>query len=65
LKPVRLAPEAARELDEAAGWYESRQPGLARRFLDEFDALLPQIRQHPAMFPCLEAFPADLEIRRL
>ena len=29
MKPIRLAPEAARELDEAADWYESRQSGLA------------------------------------
>lgn len=64
MKPIRLAPEAARELDEAAAWYESRQSGLARRFLDEFDALLPEIRLHPAAFPCLEDMPADLEIRR-
>jgi plasmid stabilization system protein ParE len=59
-----LAPEAARELKEAATWYESRQTGLADRFLDEFDALLPQIRQNPAAFPCLADIPADLDVRR-
>lgn len=64
MKPVRLAPEAARELNEAAVWYESRQSGLANRFLDELDALLPQIRQNPAAFPCLADIPADLEVRR-
>lgn len=64
MKPVRLAPEAARELDEAAAWYESRQSGLANRFLDEFDAILPQIRQHPAAFSRLADIPADLDIRR-
>jgi hypothetical protein len=42
MKPVRLAPEALRELDEAAIWYESRQPGLAGRSLDEFDSFLRQ-----------------------
>lgn len=59
-----MAPEAARELNEAAVWYESRQSGLANRFLDEFDALLPQIRQRPASFPCLADMPEDLEVRR-
>jgi hypothetical protein len=33
MKPVRLAPEAFMELADAATWYESRSPGLARRFL--------------------------------
>jgi plasmid stabilization system protein ParE len=64
LKSIRLAPEAARELHDAAIWYESRQAGLANRFLDELDALLPRIRQNPAAFPCLAEFPEDLEIRR-
>jgi plasmid stabilization system protein ParE len=64
LKPVRLSPEAARELNEAAVWYESRQSGLARRFLDEFDALLSQIGKHPAVFPRLADMPEDLVIRR-
>jgi plasmid stabilization system protein ParE len=64
MKPVRLAPEAAREVDEAAGWYESRQAGLAVRFLDELDQTLLQIRRHPSAFPCLEDVPADLEVRR-
>lgn len=64
MKPIRLAPEAARELHEAAIWYESHQAGLASRFLDEFDSLLPQIRQNPAAFPCLADIPADLDVRR-
>lgn len=64
MKPVRLAAEAARELNEAADWYEGRQPGLADRFLADFDDLLPLIRRHPAAFPCLQDIPMGLEVRR-
>ena len=64
MKPIRLAPEAARELDEAADWYESRQSGLAARFLAEFDDLLPRIRRYPSSFPRLLDVSSDLEIRR-
>lgn len=64
MKPIRLAPEAARELDKAADWYEYRQPGLAVRFLGEFDDLLPRIRRHPSAFPRLLGVPPNLEIRR-
>jgi toxin ParE1/3/4 len=64
MKPVRLAPEAVRELDEAADWYESRQAGLAVRFLDEFDRVLSQIRRHPSSCPCLQDMPIDLKVRR-
>jgi hypothetical protein len=51
-------------LDEAAVWYESRQAGLAGRFLDELASLLPQIQENPAVFPCLADMPADLDVRR-
>lgn len=64
MKPVRLAPESARELNEAADWYESRQPGLADRFLADFDDLLPRIRRYPSSFPSLRDIPADLDVRR-
>ena len=64
MKPARLALGAAQELDEAADWYESRQEGLAVRFLDEFDQVLSQIRRHPSAFPCLQGIPEDLEVRR-
>jgi len=37
MKPFQVAPEAAREIDEAAMWYESRQPGLGGDFIAEFE----------------------------
>ena len=56
--------DALDELFEAAAWYESQQRGLARRFLDEIDALLPRLAAHPAAFARLPDAPPDLEIRR-
>ena len=37
MKSVGLSPEAVVELIEAASWYETRQPVLAIRFLQEID----------------------------
>ncbi len=37
MKLVRFDEEALDELFEDAAWYNSQQPGLARRFLDEID----------------------------
>jgi plasmid stabilization system protein ParE len=64
MKPIRLAPEAAQEADEAAEWYESRQPGLTARFLAEIDDLLAQIQHHPSAFPRVREVPASLGVRR-
>jgi len=65
LKPVRLSSAAARELTEAAEWYEARQPGLGGRLLDQVEAGLAAIRERPASFPVLLDSPPDLEIRRM
>ncbi len=40
MKPARLAPEAVAELNDAAAWYESRRPGLARQFLQTFESVI-------------------------
>jgi plasmid stabilization system protein ParE len=64
MKPIRLAPEAAQEADEAADWYELRQPGLAARFLAEIDSLLAQIQLHPSAFPRVREVPASRGVRR-
>ena len=37
MKPVGLSSEAVVELAEAASWYETRQPGLAIKFLQEIE----------------------------
>ena len=64
MKPVRLAPEAVEELADSAVWYESRQPGLAAKFLDEFERTLVLITSRPASFPRFLDMPPDLDIRR-
>jgi len=41
------------ELAEAASWYETRQPGLAIRFLQEIDQARHAIKSRPLSFPKL------------
>ena len=64
MKPVRLASEAVGELADSAAWYESRQAGLAVKFIDEFERTLVLISSRPASFPRLLDMPPDLDIRR-
>jgi hypothetical protein len=64
VKVVRLSSEAIDELVEAAGWYQSRRPGLGSELLAEVDRLLPLIGGSPATFPRLLDVPGDLVIRR-
>jgi hypothetical protein len=37
MRTVRVLAQAARELEEAAAWYENEHDGLGTRLLDEFD----------------------------
>jgi plasmid stabilization system protein ParE len=64
VKAVRLAPEAVEELADSAAWYESRQAGLAAKFLDEFERTLVLIASRPVSFPRLLDMPSDFSIRR-
>jgi hypothetical protein len=64
MKPVQLAPEAVTELAEAATWYESREPGLGDRFLEEVGGVLPTLGTRPRSFPRLQDPAPDLDIRR-
>jgi toxin ParE1/3/4 len=64
VKPVGLSPEAVTELAEAATWYETRQPGLAIRFLQEIDQARHAIQSRPLSFPRIAHTAVDLEIRR-
>lgn len=47
VRRLRLLPDAQREVDEAAGWYEARSPGLGLEFLRAFDVACNTIRRHP------------------
>ncbi len=47
------------ELDQAAAWYESRQPGLRDRFLRAVDSTLKQVAANPQLYQVVH-----LDIRR-
>ena len=64
MKPISLSREAVEELAEAAAWYETRQRGLATRFLQEIDHTQRTIQSRPLSFPKLANTSIDLEIRR-
>ena len=64
MKPLSLSPEAVQELAEAASWYETRQLGLAIRFLQEIDQAQHAIQSRPLTFPRLANTAVDLTIRR-
>lgn len=51
--------EADRDLEDAAVWYERREPGLGERFLVDVDYLLSQIQSGPQRFPVI-----GLDVRR-
>ena len=57
VKPVGLSTEAVVELTEAASWYETRQSGLAIRFLQEIDQARYAIQSRPLSFPRLANTP--------
>jgi plasmid stabilization system protein ParE len=46
-----LRPQAAAELDEAAGWYSARARGLGAEFLRAVDAAFAAIERNPLQFP--------------
>ncbi len=56
--------EAVDEMEEAAGWYEKRQRGLGRRFLNEIERIQKAVVERPASFPRLDLPASDLVIRR-
>lgn len=44
---VRLRPEAEQDLVEAALWYRANESGLGGQFLDQVQAALASIAEHP------------------
>lgn len=43
MKRVVIAPETAGEIEEAASFYESREPGLGKSFLDDLEDALERL----------------------
>ena len=49
---IKVSKEAARELEEAAIWYESEQASLGSRFLDAFDDAIQLLKEsNPPLTP--------------
>jgi len=48
--PYRLHKEAHREFIDAFEWYEFRQEGLGRRFMENVERRLRQISVHPEYY---------------
>ncbi len=48
---VKLLTEAELDIADACKWYEARQNGLAKRFLDEFNEYSELIAKNPLHFP--------------
>jgi plasmid stabilization system protein ParE len=52
---LRIQPEAAQDIEDAAVWYEGRRAGLGLEFLDELDRVLERITEMPRQFPLANA----------
>lgn len=61
---LRFYPEAEREIERAAKWYSQKRRSLGHDFLDEVQAALEQIGQHPSRYPLVMGIKPGLEIRR-
>ena len=48
---VRIRPDAERDLEDAANWYELQRQRLGLEFLDSVEETLGLIQKHPSMFP--------------
>lgn len=48
---VRVLPEAARDIEEAAIWYEDREAGLGSGFREAVIGLLNRVGDRPDRFP--------------
>jgi toxin ParE1/3/4 len=46
---VEFRPEVEDDLAEAVGWYESRQPGLGRDFMDEIFRVWDSLAENPLL----------------
>ncbi len=54
MRPYRLHPKALQEADEAAAFYQDRQPGLERRFLEALDDAIARVRRNPLIYRRVE-----------
>jgi toxin ParE1/3/4 len=50
---IRLRPEAEKDIEDAAFWYENQREGLGSQFLDEILHTLKSVTQQPSLFPAV------------
>lgn len=62
---VRSDPRAALELEQAALWYDQRQPGLGRALVAEVRSVIDHLAQFPGAGSPVERADPTLDIRRL
>ncbi|WP_216360869.1 type II toxin-antitoxin system RelE/ParE family toxin [Acidithiobacillus marinus] len=48
---IRVRPEAAQDLEDAAGWYEEQSEGLGHKFLEEVRRCLQRVAEQPELYP--------------
>lgn len=48
---VRFRPEAEKDVEDAAKWYENQRPGLGKEFLDKVSSTLENLARQPSMYP--------------
>ena len=53
--PLDFHPAVRDEIDDAYDWYEQRQSGLGRDFLDEVDRVVAEITANPARYGFADA----------
>lgn len=64
-QPPRFIPEAAAELEDAAGWYEQEGSGLGIAFLAAIDETIELVARWPDAGTPVSGLPADLPVRRV
>lgn len=63
-RPLRVEPEAEKELDEAVSWYEAQRPGLGPRLIAVVGVTIDRIRRFPHAGAPVPHVPEDLPARR-
>ncbi len=63
-RPLRIEPEAAVELEEAAVWYEQQRIGLGTDFLEAVDGALERIARWPHAAPRVPGVSVDVPARK-
>jgi len=61
---VIVRPAAARDIERAHLWYESRRPGLGEEFLQALNAARDRVIERPDAFPVLHRATRRALIRR-